>query len=110
MSGALLMMASGGGMRASVSPELVIRSGSGTVTTPPMTANVFGGVPPYTYLWDTLGVDEINPTSPMTQSTAFRRFDVSPGVSYAAMVYMTATDSVGNTASATGSAEINGFG
>ena len=79
MSGAVSFSAAGGRppLRATASPVSVsgFKFGTGTVTTSsPVTVNVTGGVPPYTYLWtDVSNADTITETLPATASTYWRK-------------------------------------
>lgn len=45
------------------------RSSNGSYTTPFMTANVSGGTPPYTYLWEATDGTVLSPTDAQTKIT-----------------------------------------
>lgn len=109
MSGAVLITATSGGMTLSLSPTSVVGFGSGTVTTTaPMGGSVSGGTAPYTWSWSLTGDPGIFAVLPANPSTLFRRTGVTGGNVYAATATLTVTDSVGQTASASGSVSITG--
>lgn len=109
MSGAVLLMATSGGLTLKLSPTVVIGFGAGTVTTNNAIAStVTGGAAPYSYSWTSFSPD-IFPVTPSSSSSFFRRNDVQPGETYGATVQLTVIDAAGQTVSAQGSVNITGL-
>lgn len=109
MSGAVLMMATSGGMTVKLSPPSVVGFGSGTVTTStPMTGLVTGGIGPFNYSWSLTGDPGIFAVLPLNDSTLFQRTGVVSGNVYAATATLTVVASSGQTASASGPVTITG--
>ena len=109
MSGAVLLMATSGGMSVKLAPTSVNGFGLGTVTTTnAIVGTITGGLAPYVSSWTSFDPD-IFPVTPSQPTSFFRRFDVEPGGSYSATVRLTVTDAVGQSAFADGTANITGL-
>ena len=110
VSGVWQQFYSAAAMTAAIAPTLAYgaRFGIGTATTNSVTCTPTAGTSPFTYAWTRVSGDIFTVTSPTAATTTFSK-TVAPGAIYTGVYRCTITDSLGATASATASTEVEGL-